>query len=109
MTTSTSNDPQWDRVIEIAAKLWVEGMYVTQLDPLPTQRFVDLQWAAHQAGRALGGRATIATSSARGREDPTVTVTVTYADPGGKGLQQAEQSLEKLLRQVLADDSRRDR
>lgn len=105
----TPGDPHWDRVVEIASKLWIDGHYVVELDRSQTQRFVDLQWAAHQAGRALGGRATIATSSARGREDPTVTVTVTYADPGGKGLQQAEQSLEKLLRQVLADDSRRDR
>jgi hypothetical protein len=105
----TPRDPHWDRVVEIASKLWIDGRYVVELDRSQTQHLVDLQWAAHQAGRALGGRAKIETSGARRREDPTVTVTVTYADPGGKGLQGAEQSLEKLLRRLLADDFRRDR
>jgi hypothetical protein len=102
-------DPHWDRVVEIASKLWIEGRYVVELDRSQTQHFVDLQWAAHRAGRALGGRAQIETRAARGREDPTVTVTVTYDDPGGTGPQLAEQGLEELLRRVLADDSRRDR
>jgi hypothetical protein len=105
----TSRDPHWDRVVEIASKLWIDGLYVVELDPSQTQRFVDLQWAAHQAGRALGGQAKIERSGARGREDPTVTVTVRYVDPDGKGMQRAESGLEKLLRQVLADHSRRDR
>jgi hypothetical protein len=104
-----SRDPHWDRVVEIASKLWIDGLYVVELDRSQTQRFVDLQWAAHQAGRALGGRAKIETSGARGREDPTVTVTVRYVDADGKGLQRAESGLEELLRQVLADHSRRDR
>lgn len=102
MTTSTSNDPQWDRVIEIAAKLWVEGMYVTQLDPLPTQRFVDLQWAARKAGRVLGGEAKVRIGHGRAQDDPRVTVTVTYVDSTGRGLQRAEEGLEELLREVLA-------
>jgi hypothetical protein len=48
----TSRDPHWDRVVEIASKLWIDGLYVVELDPSQPQRFVDLQWAAHQAGRA---------------------------------------------------------
>jgi hypothetical protein len=102
-------DPHWDRVVEIASKLWIDGRYVVELDLSQTQRFVDLQWAAHQAGRALGGRAKIERSGARGNDDPTVTVTVRYVDPDGKGPRRAEEGLEKLLRQVLAAHARRDR
>jgi len=109
MASQASNDPHWDRVVEIASKLWIDGEYVVELDPSPTQRFVDLHWAAHQAGRVLGGRARIETSGARGPEDPTVTVTVRYVDPDGKGLQRAEEGLENLIRHVLADHLRRDR
>jgi hypothetical protein len=58
MNDDQVEDPHWDLVIEIAAKMWVEGRYVTRLNPLPTQHFVDLQWAARQAGRILGGRST---------------------------------------------------
>jgi hypothetical protein len=103
MSSRASRDPHWDRVIEIASKLWIDGVYVVELDPSQTQRYVDLQWAAHQAGRVLGGRAKIQTSGAWGRDDPTVTVTVRYVDPDGKGLLRAEEGLEKLLRQVLAE------
>lgn len=109
MDSRAPRDPHWDRVVEIASKLWIDGLYVVELDPSQTQRFVDVQWAAHQAGRVLGGRAKIETSGARGPEDPTVTVTVRYVDPDGKGFQRSESGLEKLLRQVLADHSRRDR
>jgi hypothetical protein len=109
MSSQASNDPHWDRVVEIASKLWIDGRYVVELDPCPTQRFVDLQWAAHQAGRVLGGRAMIETTGPRGPKDPTVTVTVTYVDANGNGLQRAEEGLQKLLRHVLADQLRRDR
>jgi hypothetical protein len=102
MTTPTSKDPQWDRVIEIAAKLWVEGLYVTELDPSPTQRFVDLQWAARQAGRVLGGEAKVRIGHALAQDDPRVTVTVTYVDSTGRGLRRAEEGLEELMRMVLA-------
>jgi hypothetical protein len=104
-----SKDPHWDRVVEIASKLWIDGLYIVELDPRPTQRFVDLQWAAHQAGRVLGGRAKIETRGPRGPEDPTITVTVRYVDPNGNGLLRAEEGLEKLLRHVLAENLRRDR
>ena len=105
----SSEDPHWDRVVEIASKIWTDGLYVVELDPSLTQRFVDLQWAAHQAGRVLGGRAKIETSGPRGPRDPTVTVTVRYVDPDGKGLRRAEEGLEELLRKVLADHFRRGR
>ncbi|MGY2873275.1 hypothetical protein ACVW00_000465 [Marmoricola sp. URHA0025 HA25] len=97
-----SKDPHWDQVVEIASKLWIDGLYAVDVDPCPTQRFVDLLWAAHQAGRVLGGRAKIETSGPRGPDDPTVTVTVRYVDPDGNGLQRAEEGLAKLLRRVLA-------
>lgn len=106
MARAASEDPQWDRVIEIAAKLWVDGVFVAEIDPSPTQAFVDLQWAAHQAGRVLGGRSNVQTRPARGPEDPHVTVAVTYVDPDGRGLERAEEGLEKLLRKVLAEQVR---
>ena len=93
-------------MIEIAAKLWVDGEYVTELDPLPTQRFVDVQWAARQAGRVLGGRANVHIGRARGLDDPRVTVRVVYFDPSHRGMQRAEDGLERLLRLVLAEQAR---
>lgn len=101
MNAGQSKDPQWDLAIEIAAKLWIDGQYVAELHPLPTQRFVDLQWAARQAGRVLGGRATVRTSRSRDAADPTMTVTVTYVDSTGHGLKRAEEGLAALMRQVL--------
>lgn len=107
MRSATSTDPQWDRVIEIASKLWIDGQYVAEMDPSPSQRFVDLQWAAYQAGRVLGGRTRVHVGSSRGPADPTVTVTVTYVDPDGRSLQRAEEGLEKLMRTVLAEQDNR--
>jgi hypothetical protein len=97
-----SGSPRWDRVVEIASKLWIDGLYQVELDPCRTQRYVDLQWAAHQAARILGGRAKIERSAPRGVDDRTVTVTVRYVDPDGRSLERAEAGLEKLLHQVLA-------
>jgi hypothetical protein len=95
--------PQWDRVIEIATKLWIDGVYVATVNPLPTQRFVDLLWTAHQAGRVLGGRAKVETTEvARGVKDGTVTVTVRYVDADDHGLERAVQGLEELMQRVLA-------
>ena len=96
----------WDLTIEIAAKLWIDGQYVTELLPVPTQRFVDLQWAARQAGRVLGGRSQVDVSGPRGPKDPTVRVTVAYVDADGKGHERAEEGLEKLMRKVLEEQSR---
>jgi hypothetical protein len=106
MAGAGSKDPRWDQVVEIAAKLWIDGVYVARLDPSPTQRFVDLQWAARQAGRVLGGRAVVHTRDAQSPEDSKVTVTVTFVDPDGRGFQRAEEGLETLLRKVLAAQSR---
>ena len=107
MRPATSEDTQWDRVIEIASTLWIDGQYVAEIDPSPSQRFVDLQWAAHQAGRVLGGRTSVHVGPARGPADPTVTVTVTYLDPDGRSLQRAEEGLEKLMRKVLTTQDHR--
>lgn len=105
MERAPSSDPHWDLVIEIAAKLWIDGEFVAELDPTPTQRFVDLQWAARQAGRVLGGQAKVRTTSSRRSADPTVTVTVTFVDTSGRSLLCVEEGLEKLLRQVLTEES----
>ena len=109
MPGQASDDPHWDRVVEIAANLWINGEYVVDIDPCPTQDLVDLQWAAHQAGRVLGGRARIATRAPGWPGDLTVRMTVTYVDPDGTGGQRAEAGLDELLRRVLADQTRRDR
>ena len=101
MNAVRSKDPHWDLVIEIAATLWVHGEHVVELDPLPTQRFVDLQWAARQAGRILGGRAEVLVSPRRDRDHRVVRVTITYVAPGGRGHQRAEEGLETLMRMVL--------
>lgn len=102
MNAEESRDPQWGLVIEIAAKMWVEGQYVTRLDPSPTQRLVDLQWAAHQAGRVLGGRTRLHVNHPAGPQDRTVTLTATYVDSRGRQPRRAEEGLEDLLRAVLA-------
>ena len=107
MKTTQPDDPQWDRVIEIAAKLWVDGSYVVELDTSPTQGFVDLHWAARQAGRVLGGVAQVHTSRPRGPDGRQVEITVTYVDPTGRGLQNAEAGLEKLMRMVLEEQAGR--
>jgi hypothetical protein len=87
-------------------KLWIGGLFVAELDPTPTQLLVDLQWVARQTGSVLGGRAKVDISDARGLEDSSVTVTVTYVDPDSRGLQRAEAGLEKLLHYVLAESCR---
>jgi hypothetical protein len=73
---------------------------------LPTQRLVDLQWAAHQSGRVLGGRAKVQVTQPLGRDRRAVTVTVTYVDPGGRGLQRAAEGLESLMRLMLEEHAR---
>jgi hypothetical protein len=103
MNAEPTMDPHWDLVIEIAAKLWVHGTYEVELVPVPAQRFVDLQWAARQAGKVLGARSSVDVSPPRGARDGpvTVTVTITYVDAGGHGDRRAEAGLEALMRQVL--------
>jgi hypothetical protein len=107
---NSAPDGRWALTIEIAAKLWIDGEYVTEVDLVPTQRYVDLRWAAHQAGRVLGGRSRIHTSKRPGRPlDPIVVVSVTYVDPTGRGFQQAEEGLETLMRFVLEEQGTRGR
>jgi len=105
MTPEGTKDPHWDLVIEIAARLWVDGIYTVELVPVPTQRFVDVQWAARRAGRALGASARVHVGQPRGDRNGPVTVTVTYVDPEGRGLERAEAGLEALMRQVLEEEA----
>ena len=76
MDAERSQDPHWDLVVEIAAMLWVDGSYGTELDTVPAQRLVDVQWAARQAGRVLGGRATVRLRRPRDVADRRVAVAV---------------------------------
>jgi hypothetical protein len=39
---------------EIAEAVSAHGQCLIEIDPLPTQKLVDLHWAAHQAGSMLG-------------------------------------------------------
>lgn len=98
--TGMSEDPQWDLTLEIASKLWFYGEYVFDMDPLPSQRLVNVRWAALQAGRLLGVRAEVDVTGPFSSTDPTVTVTVTFADPGGRGRARAHEGFEALLRSV---------
>jgi hypothetical protein len=63
-------------VIEIMDALATAGEYVTRLDPQPTQRMVDFNWAAHQAGRRLGIRVDVDVTIAKGASDGRAEVRV---------------------------------
>ena len=60
-----------DLVTQIAEALATAGEYVARIDLYPTQNVVDINWAAHQAGRRLGirvaGDVQIAKAAADGR------------------------------------------
>jgi hypothetical protein len=56
-------------VDQIADALATAGEYVTRIDLQPTQRVVDLNWAAHQAGRRLGIRIDVDTKIVKGASD----------------------------------------
>jgi len=91
MKPDNPRDPQWELVVEIAVKLWVDGTYVAEIDMLPMQRFVDLQWAARQAGRVLGGRTQVTRSRLGDADRGTVRLEVRLVDPEGPGLRHAEE------------------
>jgi len=103
MKRGNFDDPQWELVVEIAVKLWVEGTYVTEIDVLPMQRFVDLQWAARQAGRALGGRTQVTTTRLDDTDHGTVSLEVRLIESDEPGLRRAEQGLDELMRAVLEE------
>jgi hypothetical protein len=95
-----SSDPQWDLALEIAGTLWLYGEHVVVIDPRPVQQLVDVQWAAHQAGRIIGVRSRIELTW-NGWPDPRVTLVITFDDPDGRGLIRAQHGLDALLRSVL--------
>ena len=92
-------DPQWDLTLEIAGKLWLYGEHVVEIDPTPTQRRVDLQWAARQAGRLLGVRTHLEIGPTEG-PSPALSMRITYVDPDGNGLVRAQDGLDSLVRAV---------
>jgi hypothetical protein len=92
-------DPLWTLTLEIAGKLWLYGEHVVEIDPAPTQRHVDLQWAARQAGRLLGVRTHLEITPA-GDRSPVLVVRITYVDPDGDGLVKAQDGLDSLVRAV---------
>jgi hypothetical protein len=102
--TEDDSEPGGDRrrdlAIEIASELWLYGEYVVELDPMPAQRFVDVRWAALEAGHLLGARAEIRVTEVRRKPDSLVRVSVRYIDPSGRSLKRAQDGLDSLLRSV---------
>lgn len=70
-----------DLVGEIAAALAAAGRYVARVDQQPAQRVVDVTWAARQAGRRLGMRVQVDTTSSRAAADGKAEVRVTAVAP----------------------------
>ena len=103
---SGHEDPLWGLTLEIASKLWFDGRYAFEMDPLPHQRLVNVHWAALRAGRLLGVRAKVKMIGPFSRTDPTVRVTITFDDPDRRGKARAQEGLEALLRPV-AEQRRR--
>lgn len=90
---------QRDLVIEIASRLWYDGEILYVINPMLHQQLVDLQWAAHQAGRLLGVRARVQVNP-MGLGDPRVAVSIASGDPDGRERAGAREGLEKLLREA---------
>jgi hypothetical protein len=68
-------------VEEIADALATAGEYVSRVDLMPTQRIVDFNWAAHQAGRRLGIRVEVDVQVAKASPDGRARVRVTAQQP----------------------------
>jgi hypothetical protein len=51
------------------------------MSPGPTQRLVDIFWAAHSAGRLLGTKVAVEVDGPKPGIDPLVTITVTPRRP----------------------------
>lgn len=92
--------PQWDLTLEIASGLWYDGEYTFVVSPEKQQKLVDVHWAALQAGRLLGVRSKVRFRGPSTFDDPTISVTVTFTDPGGLGRKRARDGFEKLLQAV---------
>jgi hypothetical protein len=101
------DDPRWELTLEIAGKLWLYGELVIELDPVPAQEFVDVQWAARQAGRLIGVRTELDIVPTGGGSS-TVVVRITYSDPDGRGLIRAQDGLDALVRSVREQQAARD-
>lgn len=70
-----------DLVTEIVEGLVAAGEYVTRVDLHPSQRMVDFNWAAHQAGRRLGIRVDVDLKVTRASVDGRAEVRVTPLPP----------------------------
>ena len=101
------NDPRWDLTLEIAGKLWLYGEHVVEIDAVPTQALVDLQWAARQAGRLIGVRTELDIAPV-GEPSRQVVVRITYSDPDGRGLIRAQDGLDALVRSVREQQEAQD-
>jgi len=62
--------------VDIARALVEDGRFEVTMPPLPTQRLVDLQWAAYEAGRLISMRVRVSVDGPEFRWSPDVTVTV---------------------------------
>ena len=101
------NDPRWELTLEIAGRLWLYGEHVIEIDPVPAQEFVDVQWAARQAGRLIGVRTEL-DIALTGHGSSTVVVRITYSDPDGRGLIRAQDGLDALVRSVREQQAPKD-
>ena len=99
-------DPRWDLALEIAGKLWLYGEHVIETDPVPAQEYVDVQWAARQAGRLIGVRTEL--EIAPTGHGSSVVVRITYSDPDGRGLIRAQDGLDALVRSVRQQQAAQD-
>ncbi|MGY2876461.1 hypothetical protein ACVW00_003651 [Marmoricola sp. URHA0025 HA25] len=68
-------------VAEIADALAAAGEYVARIDAQPTQRVVDFNWAARQAGRRLSIRVHVDMKYSRAEPDGKAQVRVTPLNP----------------------------
>lgn len=71
-------------VTDIAEALAAAGEYLTRIEPRPTQRVVDFNWAARQAGQRLGIRVHVDVTYSRAAEDGKAQVRVTPQNPLGQ-------------------------
>ena len=107
--TSHGDGPKgsrWELALEIAGKLWLYGEHVIETEPVPAQEYVDVQWAARQAGRLIGVRTEL--EIAPTGHGPSVVVRITYSDPDGRGLIRAQDGLDALVRSVRDQQAAQD-
>lgn len=101
-------DPQWDFALVIRRALESHGRYAIEVDTRDSQAFVDILWAARQAGRLLGVKITVDRSPLYGHADSIMTATVRCVATDGTERAQVQAGLERLRQSVREARWRRD-